>query len=47
MEFFVKRDGTLVLVTPEESEMMREYDICDAVMEDLGMSPVNHITEHI
>jgi hypothetical protein len=47
MEFFVKRDGTLVLVTPEESEMMREYDICDAVMEDLGMSPVNHISKHI
>jgi hypothetical protein len=47
MEFFVKRDGTLVLVTPEESEMMFEFDICDAVMEYLGMSPVNHISEHI
>jgi hypothetical protein len=38
MELFVKRDGTLVLVTPEESEMMREFVICDAVMEDLGRS---------
>jgi hypothetical protein len=47
MEFFIKRNGTLVLVTPEESELMREYDICDAVREYLGMSPVNHISEHI
>jgi hypothetical protein len=46
MEFFVKRDGTLVLVDPKQSEMMRDFDICDTVREDLGMSEVKNFSEH-